>query len=96
MNEEKIMMETVNEEIETEETMEAESSGGIGIGKILIGVGCAVVGGGVALFKNRAKLSAKQDEKRIKKLEKKGYVVLKAETEETVDDDSSEEVGADK
>lgn len=82
MNEELNMMETMNEEFENEETtMDTSSSGGVSIGKVLLGVGGAALAG-FALFKNRDKLKEKQDQKRIKKLEKKGYVVIAPDPEE--------------
>lgn len=83
---------TKNELIETEEGakvtyMEPEESKGVGkfmLGAALIGAG--LVGG--LIYKNRAKL----DERRIKKLEKRGYVVFKkAEVEvKEVDNDDFE------
>ena len=67
---------------------EEESGNGI-LGKILIGAGVLAAGGLAALvYKNRDKL----EERRIKKLEKKGYTVIRPEqfVEEDFDDDFEE------
>ena len=66
-----------------------EESSGI-LGKILIGAGVLAAGGLAALvYKNRDKL----EERRIKKLEKKGYTVIRPEqfVEEDFDEDFEEE-----
>lgn len=66
---------------------EEESGNGI-LGKILIGAGVLAAGGLAALaYKNRAKL----EERRIKKLEKKGYTVIRPEIEEVEEDDFDED-----
>lgn len=67
-----------------------EESSGI-LGKILIGAGVLAAGGLAALvYKNRDKL----EERRIKKLEKRGYTVIRPEVEYEDDDfdDDFEEV----
>ena len=67
-----------NENIETEEAamdtcVETEASGGKGVGKLVVAA-IAVAGVGIALLhKNKDKL----ENRKIKKLEKKGYTVLK-------------------
>lgn len=69
------------EEVEMDETTE---KGKGFIGKVLIVVGLAAVAGVAAFaYKNRKKL----EEKRIQKLEKKGYIVSKPET---TDEDEEE------
>lgn len=81
MDEEMILQETTEEiNTEVENTyVDSENSGGGILGKVvfvLVAAGTAV---GVALWKNKDKLEAR----RIKKLEKKGYVITKpGETEE--------------
>jgi hypothetical protein len=65
----------VAEEIMTT-TEVPEIQEGNGIGAMAIGLGLAAVAGvGTWLYKNREKITAR----RIKRWEKKGYVVLKAE-----------------
>lgn len=88
MNEEMTNLEEMEnvEIIELDE--EPETSGGGILGKIVVGTVVAAVGVGAALlYKNKGKL----DERRIKKLEKRGYVVYKTddsdESEDVVDDD---------
>lgn len=64
-----------------------EESSGI-LGKILIGAGVLAAGGLAALvYKNRDKL----EERRIKKLEKRGYTVIRPEVEEVEEDDFDED-----
>lgn len=77
-----------NENVDNEELMETEvdqeiSGGGL-FGKLLFGA--VVIGAGLAglAYKNRDKL----EERRIKKLEKKGYIVCK----KVENDDDSENV----
>jgi hypothetical protein len=71
----------INPEVELEvyEEPEATSDEG-GIGKV-IAVGAAVVGGAVLLWKNRRKVTDWLDNRSVKKLEKKGYVISKPEDE---------------
>lgn len=83
INEEKELVEEPEEE-----TMYPEESGGGVLGKIVLCV--LAVGAGVGTLVYKIK---KADEYRIKKLEKKGYVVLKPEaasTDEIVDVDADE------
>lgn len=85
MNEE---MMTVVEEIENDEVKEVEvceepveTGNGI-VGKIV--VGAIVAGAGVgALIWHKTK--AKREERAIRKLEKKGYVIYKTQDEEVID-----------
>lgn len=83
MNEEMMTTMEETEEIEHLGTYEVihepESSNGGLIGKLVIGA--AIVGAGAAalIYKNRAKL----EQKRIQKLEKKGYVIYKPEEKDS-------------
>lgn len=88
--------ETKNEIMELDNDTEAEvydlepeeESGNRILGKILIGAGVLAAGGLAALvYKNRDKL----EERRIKKLEKKGYTVIRPEIEEIEEDDFDED-----
>ena len=63
-------------EVEVIDTPEESSNNGL-IGKIAIGAGVALVGGAVALWKNRHKIKAWKDERAANKLRKKGYTVMK-------------------
>ena len=74
--------------VETVEAIEmpVSTSKGIG-GKIGVGVGLAALGAvGALVWKNRAKF----EERKIKKLEKKGYVVLKEEDVVEIEEVSNE------
>lgn len=99
MNEEtKVMANeaTNNTEVQgtyTESDTSSNGGGSKGLGVLVVG---ALIAGGVGLFKNRDKIKAKKEEKQIKKLEKKGYVVYKAEevceeAEDLLPEDFSEE-----
>ena len=54
----------------------------------LLGVGLAVVGGAVYLWKNKDKIKQKHVEKQIAKWEKKGYTVTKIQDSEEVVEES--------
>lgn len=72
-----------------EECDPMENSGGNVLVKFVVGLGLTVIGvGGAIIYKNRDKLEARQ----IKKLEKKGYIVRKAEPVESTENDESEPV----
>lgn len=76
MNEE---MGTVMESVEIYDEPEFSSEGGFGKKLLAVG-GTVIVGGATALaIKNRDKLKAKMTERKIKKLEKQGFVVARAE-----------------
>ena len=83
----------MNEEMETGmelDTYDEPEVKGRGLGKLILGAGGAVVIGGVALFiKNKKKAGTWMEEHKIKKLEKKGYVVIKPEGE-VIEQDCSE------
>ena len=84
MNEEKEMMELVEVEDNYEPDEEYEGSGVFK--KVAIGVGGALTVGAVALaVKKRDKIKAKIEERKIAKLEKKGYVVYRPEEVEAVE-----------
>lgn len=88
MNEELKVM----EEIENNEAMEAEyhdepvNTGNGGVGKIVFGVVAAAAGVGALVWH---KTKDKREERTIRKLEKKGYVISKTVAEQT---DESEPV----
>lgn len=74
------------EENEVYDEVPEESSNGV-LGKIILGVSAmAAVGVGALVYKNRDKI----EKRRIAKLEKKGYIITKPETE-TDEEVSSEE-----
>lgn len=73
------------EETESFEPTELGGDTGKRNGAGLLGVGLAVVGGAVYLWKNKDKIKQKHIEKQIAKWEKKGYMVTKIQ-------DSEEEV----
>lgn len=73
--EENVIMNEVTEEVMTNVEV-PEIQEGKGIGTIVIGLGLAAAAGvGAWLYKNRNKL----EERKIKRLEKKGYIVVKSE-----------------
>lgn len=76
MEENKTMeMEVMNDD-EVMDTYETEETSGKGLGVVAVGAVLAAVGVGIAVArKNKGKL----DEWRIRRLEKKGYVVTKPE-----------------
>lgn len=93
----------MNENYENNELMELEklednngpinsdSDGGNRGGAGLLGVGLAVVGGAVYLWKNKEKIKQKHTEKQIAKWEKKGYTVTKCQDlEEEVNEELTE------
>lgn len=81
MNEEtKVIDEITNEEVNVAVEAIEENEGGI-LGLIVLAA--AAVGTGVAAW--YYKKSGKADERRIKKLEKKGYTVIAPEVTEEVD-----------
>ena len=88
-------------EVEVTDMPEETSDGSLGK-KILIGVGIGVVGGGIALWKNRHKIKAWRNERAANKLRKKGYTVSKTvylnndaaeyvDAEEDVQEETAEE-----
>lgn len=103
MNEEMNYEVTEVEANEVEVTDMPEETGNNGIiGKIAIGAGVALVGGAIALWKNRHKIKAKRDERAANKLRKKGYTVSKTvylnndaaeyvDVEEDVQEETAEE-----
>lgn len=73
--EENVIMNEVTEEVMTNVEV-PEIQEGKGIGTIVVGIGLAAAAGvGAWLYKNRNKL----EERKIKRLEKKGYIVVKSE-----------------
>lgn len=75
MNEElKVMEEQTNYEAEAEYYEEPETTGNGIVGKIAIGAVAAVVGAGAFVY---YKTKDKREQRTIRKLEKKGYVISK-------------------
>ena len=70
-----------NYPVETENCyMEPENEGGNSYGKIAIGGAIAtIIVGGVVAWKNKSKIANKRAERLAKKLEKKGYGVIRPE-----------------
>lgn len=60
-----------------------ETSGGGLLG--LVAVVGGIVGAGVAAYKNRDKIANKITERKIRKLEKKGYTVIEPKVDEQVE-----------
>ena len=90
MNEELKVMEEIETYEETnmipaEYNEESESTGNGVVGKIAIGIGLAVAGAGAFVWH---KTKAKREERTIRKLEKKGYVISKVVEETKVIDES--------
>ena len=75
--------------LEPEVYDEPEESG-IGLGKLALGVGLVAGGIGFLCYKFKGKF----EEHQVKKLKKKGYVVIKPEDEEDIfeDDDCIEDI----
>lgn len=88
-NNNELMNTEVEEILDNEATYEEETEEKSSVaGKIVFGLGAAVVAGATALaIKNRDKIKAKRTERQIKKLEAKGYVVV-----DVNDDDESEDI----
>lgn len=71
-----------------------EESNGVFKKVVMIGGGALVAGATALAIKNRDKIKAKMEERKIAKLEKKGYVVYKPEEVEGVEysvDETEEE-----
>ena len=71
-----------------------EESNGVFKKVVMIGGGALVVGATALAIKNRDKIKAKMEERKIAKLEKKGYVVYRPEELEEVEhsvDEAEEE-----
>lgn len=82
----------VNEDIYDPEE-DCEESKGI-FGKIAVGVGVVATGVGTTLIiKNRDKIKMKLEERKIRKLEQKGYVIYRPEEVEEAEElfDETEE-----
>lgn len=85
-----VMMDTVNEV--TDMVVNEVQEDGKNISKIgIIGAGVVALAGGIALLARKAKLNDKITERRIAKLEKKGYKVTKEESKEILEADSVED-----
>lgn len=85
MNEEMILQETTEEiNTEVENTyVDSENSGGGLFTKVALGLGGLLITGAVVAVKNKDKIKDWATNRKIKKLEKKGYVITKpGETEE--------------
>lgn len=86
MNEELRELNMENDDV-TMDTNDSDSKSGL-IGKLV--VGSVVAGAGVlgaAIYKNRTKLEERRMEHKIKKMEKKGFTVIRPEK---VEEDSEE------
>lgn len=66
-----------DEDVDVVETTEEATESKNGLLGLVIGGAVAVVGAGVALYKNRDKIKQARVNRQIKKLEKKGYCVSK-------------------
>lgn len=89
MNEEMMTMNQENEDVEAMTTTEATETSGSGIlGKVILGIGVVGAAAAGVLYLTKDK----REQARIKRLEKKGYVVTKAVT---VPEDQVAEVKAD-
>lgn len=92
MNNEIELEEIENAEVETEETSVPEESDGNGlVGLIVTGL---VLATGVILWKSKDKIKEWKDQRAIKRLEKRGYVVdrpIADEPEDEVDEEFVED-----
>lgn len=79
---------TENTEVEVYDDQEIQESEGSGILKKII-IGGLVGGAAIAIIKNRKKIADKIEKRRIRKLEKAGYVI--SLPGEDVDDDREDE-----
>ena len=84
-----------SEVIENTDVLEPEvydepEESGIGLGKLALGIGLVAGGIGFLCYKYKGKF----EEHQVKKLKKKGYVVIKPEDEEDIfeDDDCIEDI----
>ena len=84
-----------SEVIENTDVLEPEvydepEESGIGLGKLALGVGLVAGGIGILCYKFKGKF----EEHQVKKLKKKGYVVIKPEDEDDIfeDDDCIEDI----
>lgn len=89
INEEFEVMEDNN--VDTYEDDFEEPSGGF-VKKLVVGtVGVASAACGALLYKNKEKITEWRDERKIKKLEKKGYIVSMPEDFEVIDESEDQE-----
>ena len=80
-----------DEDVDVVETTEEATESKNGLLGLVIGGAVAVVGAGVALYKNRDKIKQARVNRQIKKLEKKGYCISKVPVIEVVPDAVDEE-----
>lgn len=85
MNEEMVTIENA-EVVEVYE--EAEKAGSGIIGKVILGLVAVGIGAGALVYKNRDKI----EERRIRKLEKKGYVISRPEQNDVADSEECDDV----
>ena len=79
-----------NTDVLDPEVYDEPEESGIGLGKLALGVGLVAGGIGFLCYKFKGKF----EEHQVKKLKKKGYVVIKPEDEEDIfeDDDCIEDI----
>lgn len=84
-------------EVEVYDYDEPEVEGKRSIKGVVIGVGSVMVTGATALaIKNRDKIKEKLEERKIKKLEAKGYEIIRPELPEEIDGSDSSDVESEK
>ena len=73
-----------NTDVLDPEVYDEPEESGIGLGKLALGVGLVAGGIGILCYKFKGKF----EEHQVKKLKKKGYVVIKPEDEEDIFEDA--------
>lgn len=86
--------EEVNIEVIEDEELETTSNAGV-IAKVALAV-AAGVATGVAIWKNKDKVTAWIDDRKIKRLEKRGYVVTKPELAAPTQEEESNQENTEK
>ena len=76
-----------NTDVLEPEVYDEPEESGIGLGKLALGVGLVAGGIGILCYKFKGKF----EEHQVKKLKKKGYVVIKPEDEDEDEDDVFED-----
>ena len=84
-------------EVEVYDYDESEVEGRRSIKGVVIGVGSVAITGATALaIKNRDKIKEKLEERKIKKLEAKGYEIIRPELPDEIDGSDSNDVESEK
>ena len=76
-----------NIDVSEPEVYDEPEESGIGLGKLALGVGLVAGGIGILCYKFKGKF----EEHQVKKLKKKGYVVIKPEDEDDIFEDEDDD-----